>query len=186
MAKFEEVQMKIAETAGDYLKVYNMQVFTEQFTLQRESVFSLTLKDMEPPYYLSALVSFSYNVFQTGMTLYDEEDTDDLADEPLSSFELEFLIKLPIMRDYPDMENLLEEINERYADTNPVLITREIFPSDNSAREYEIAYSYDIDADDASDTELYDEVFEELRGILSLIHRRTMQYIDTAWYQEDD
>jgi len=41
MTRFEEVQMKIAESAKNYLEIFNMQVFIEQFTLDRESRFSL-------------------------------------------------------------------------------------------------------------------------------------------------
>ena len=42
MTRFEEVQMKLAESSKNFLEVYNIQVFIEQFSLTRESRFSLT------------------------------------------------------------------------------------------------------------------------------------------------
>jgi hypothetical protein len=62
MTRFEEVQMKIAESAKSFLEVYNIQVFIEQFSLTRESRFSLTLPAMEEPYPVSAVVSLTYDV----------------------------------------------------------------------------------------------------------------------------
>src|SRR3974390_2153282 len=100
MTRFEEVQMKIAESAKNYLEILNMQVFIEQFTLDRESRFSLELPNMEPPYSLMAVVSFTYDAFQTGMTLYDDDAEENSMDAD-TSLELEFEINLPIMEDYP-------------------------------------------------------------------------------------
>lgn len=188
MTRFEEVQMKIAESAKNYLEIFNMQVFIEQFTLDRESTFSLTLPDMEPPYPLSATVSFTYDAFQTGMTLYEsgpaeEGDADVDVD---TSIELEFSIKLPMMVEFPNIEALLEEIEENYPDTQPLLIVKEVIPSDEPTKEYEISYAYDIEAEDTADSDLFDQIFAELKGVLELIFERTRDYIDHSWYRGEE
>jgi hypothetical protein len=185
MTRFEEVQMKIAETAKNYLEILNMQVFIEQFTLDRESRFLLALPHMEPPYSLTATVSFTYDAFQTGMTLY-EDDSEESSKETDASLELEFTIKLPVMEDYPNIEALLAEVEEEYPDTQPVLFAKEIMPSEQASREYEISYVYDIDASDLEDDELFDQLFDELKGILELIRRRTHDYIDLSWYRPEE
>jgi len=185
MTRFEEVQMKIAESAKNYLEILNMQVFIEQFSLDRESRFSLSLPQMDPPYALMATVSFNYDAFLTGMTLYDEEPEENAMDAD-TSLELEFSIKLPVMEDYPNIEALLAEVEEEYPDTQPVLFAKEMFPSEQSSREYEISYVYDIDAGDLNDDELFDQLFEELRGILELIRKRTQEYIDHSWYSAEE
>jgi hypothetical protein len=184
MARFEEVQMKIAESAKNYLEVYNMQVFIEQFTLDRESRFSLTLPEMEPPFPVSAIASFTYDAFQTGMSLYKEDKEDNIYEE--NTMELEFTVRLPIMQGYPDIETLLEEIEKQYPDTEPILTVKETFAVDEPAKEYEIFYAYDIAAEDMLDSELYDEIFEELREIMEIVYNRTKYYIDVSWYRGED
>lgn len=185
MTRFEEVQMKIAESAKNYLEILNMQVFIEQFSLDRESRFSLSLPQMDPPYALMATVSFTYDAFQTGMTLYDDDPEDNAMDTD-ASLELEFSIKLPVMEDYPNIEALLAEVEEEYPDTQPVLFAKEIFPSEQASREYEINYVYDIEANDLDDDELFEQIFEELRGILELVRKRTQDYIDHSWYASEE
>lgn len=185
MARFEEVQMTIAESAKNYLDIYNMQVLIEQFTLDRESRFSLTLPNIEYPFPVSATVSFVYDAFQTGMTLYEENITDEDSDVD-TSIELEFTVRLPIMKDYPDIEALIEEIRMEYPDTEPLLTIREIIGSDESFKEYEIHYSYDIEPEDATDSELFDEIFQELKDIMELIYERTENYIDQSWYNGEE
>ena len=184
MARFEEVQMKIAESAKNHLEIFNMQVFLEQFTLDRECRFSLTLPNIEPPFLISATASFTYDAFQTGMTINDEESLDSEESDVDNSIELEFTVRLPIMAATPDMDALLEEIGEEYPDTDPLLITKEVLPDDGPwpSKDYEISYSYQIDSQDLDDSELYDEIFEELAGILELTYRRTKDYIDVSWY----
>ncbi|MCL0033410.1 DNA polymerase V family protein [Thermodesulfovibrionales bacterium] len=207
MMRFEEVQMKIAESAKNYLEICNMQVFIEQFRLERESRFSLTLPDMKPPFPISATVSFTYDVFQTGMTMIDREredsdendledsDENDLEDSDENdsedsdendsdvdaSVELDFSIRLPVMEDCPDIEAILEEISEEYPDTEPILISQEIFPAKGPSKDYKISYTYDISLEDVIGGDIFDEVFEELKGILELIHKRTKNYIDSSW-----
>lgn len=185
MARFEETQMAIAESAKRYLDIYNMQVFIEQFTLDREGKFFLTLPNTEPPFPVTATASFTYDAFQTGMSLY-EEDADEGNQDVDTSIELEININLPIMNNYPDIEALLEEISEEYPDTEPILTSKEVFPSDESSKEYEISYTYDISSEDVTDSEMFNEIFEELRGILGLIFKRTENYIDTSWYGSEE
>ena len=185
MARFEEVQMKIAESAKNHLEIFNMQVFLEQFTLDRECRFSLTLPNIEPPFIVSATASFTYDAFQTGMTINEEEAADNDDSDVDNSIELEFSVRLPIMAAPPDIGALLEEIEEEYPDTDPVLITKEVLPDDGPwpSKDYEISYSYQIDSEDLNDSELYDEIFEELAGILELTFRKTKDYIDVSWYR---
>ncbi|HXW69553.1 MAG TPA: hypothetical protein VEJ88_08065, partial [Dissulfurispiraceae bacterium] len=85
-----------------------------------------------------------------------------------------------------NIEALLAEVEEEYPDTQPVLFAKEIIPSEQSSREYEISYIYDIEATDLGDDELFDQLFEELKGILELIHTRTRDYIDHSWYSPEE
>lgn len=186
MARFEEMQMTIAESVKNYLDIYNMQVFIEQFTLDRESKFQVTLPNMQPPYPVSATISFVYDAFQTGITLYDES-IEDNSPEVDTSIDLEFSLKLPIMRDFEDIDVLIDEIAEEFPDTEPILIIREIIGREEEIiKEYEVHYSYIIDMSDALNNELFDETFEELRDIMELIYRKTKDYIDYSWYGGDE
>ncbi|MCC6347083.1 MAG: hypothetical protein IT388_07855 [Nitrospirales bacterium] len=185
MTRFEEVQMKIAESAKNHLEIFNMQVFIEQFTLDRESRFSLTLPTLDPPFPLSATVSFTYDAFQTGMTLY-EENPEEANSDVDTSVELEFSLKLPIMQGYPTVEALLQEIDEEYPDTEPMLTVKEMFPSEDNIKEYEISYLYSIDVDEAMESDLFDQIFEELKEVLELVYRRTKDYIDHSWYRGEE
>ncbi len=183
MARFEEVQMRIAEAAKSHLDIYNMEVFIEQFTLDRESKLYLALRGMEPPLPVSAEVSFTYDAFQTGMTLLEHEEQEEEAVD--TSIELSFTISLPLLEDYPDVEDLLDEITEEFPDASPILTAREEYPrEEESSKEYEISYSYDIDPEDVLDTDLFDEMFEELKGIMELVHRRTKDY--NNWREEEE
>lgn len=186
MARFEEVQMKIAEAAKKHLDIFNMQVFIEQFSLDRECKFFLALPNQEPPLPLSATASLTYDAFQTGMTLYEEDEQDDVSTDVDTSIELEFIIMLPIMEGSPDMEAILSEIEEEYPDVEPVLTVKEIFHSDEPSKEYEMAYYYEVDSTELLDSELYEELFSELRGIMDLIYGNTKDYIDHSWYRGEE
>lgn len=186
MARFEEVQMKIAESAKRFLEIYNMQVFLEQFTLDRECKFSLTLPNIEPPFLISATASFTYDAFQTGITIQEEEDGfEEENTEVDNSIELEFVVRLPIMVNPPNIEALLEEIGEEYPDTDPILVVKEVLPDEGPwpSKDYEISYSYQIDSQDLLDEDLHDEIFEELHSILELVYRKTKDHIDISWYR---
>ncbi len=195
MARFEELQMKIVESAKNHLEIYNMQVFVEQFNLDREAKIFLTMPYMEQPFPVSATVSFIYDAFQTGLSIYEEgADEEELdvgasAEDVDSSIELEFIVNLPIMNNYPNIKTLLEEINEQYPDTESILMVKEIFPNDEfdePTKEYEISYTYDIELEDVADSELLDEIFEDLKGIMELIHKRTKGYLDLSWHRRKD
>ncbi len=186
MARFEEVQMRIAESAKRHLEVYNMQVFIEQFTLDRESRFSLTLPEMNVPFQISATASFTYDAFQTGMSLYEETAAEKGSSDVDTSIELDFTINLPVMEGTPDLEALLQEIEVEYPETEPVLVIKEILSSEEPLKEYEITYTYSIEEEDLLDSELVDEIFEELRGVLDLVYKRTKTYINKSWYRGED
>jgi len=185
VTRFEEVQMRIAESARNYLDIYNMQVFIEQFTLDRESRFFVTLPEMAQPYPISAIVSFLYDTYQTSMSIYQPDEDEELPFDE-NTLTLEFLVKLPMMSGYPDIEKLFAEIEREYPDTEPSLIVREISSGSEMTKEYEIAYSYDVAEEDMTDIALYEEIFEELREMLELLHNRTKFHIDSNWYPEED
>ncbi len=186
MTRFEEVQMKIAESAKNYLEVYNIQVFIEQFSLTRESRFSLTLPGMEDPYPVSASVSFTYDVFQTGMSMYIDEKPDEESLMGENTVELDILVRLPIMEGYPDIEGLLREIESQYPETEPVLLVKEFYGAGQPSKEYELSYAYDIESEDVHEGEVLDGLFEELHGIMELIYERTKYNIDQSWYRGED
>jgi hypothetical protein len=186
MTRFEEVQMKIAESAKSFLEVYNIQVFIEQFSLTRESRFSLTLPGMEEPYPVSATVSLTYDVFQTSMSMYDDlkPEEDNIASE--NTLELDVMVRLPIMEGYPDIEGLLREIEGQYPETEPVLLVKEFYGAGEPSKEYELSYAYDLESEDITDSEMLDGVFEELRGIMDLVYEKTKYNIDQSWYSGED
>lgn len=186
MTRFEEVQMKIAESSKNFLEVYNIQVFIEQFSLTRESRFSLTLPGMEDPYPVSATVSFTYDVFQTGMSMYNDikqEEENAIADNTL---ELDILVRLPMMEGYPDIEGLLREIEKQYPESEPVLVVKEVYGAGQPSKEYELSYGYDIEADEIPEEDVLDGIFEELRGVMELIYEKTKYNIDHSWYRSED
>lgn len=184
MTRFEEVQMRIAESARNFVEIYNMQVFIEQFTLDRESRFFVTLPEMEQPYPISAVISFTYDTFLTSLSMSKPEDDEPPVED--SSVTIDFVIKLPMMSGYPDIDKLFAEIEREYPDSEPSLVMRETIGGEEVTKEYEINYSYDVNDEDLTDIGLYEEIFEELRDILELLHNRTKFYIDNSWYEGDD
>ena len=165
MTRFEEVQMKIAESAKSFLEVYNIQVFIEQFSLTRESRFSLTLPGMEEPYPVSAVVSLTYDVFQTSMSMYDDlkPEEDNISSE--NTLELDVIVRLPIMEGYPDIEGLLREIERQYPETEPVLLVKEFFGAGEPSKEYELSYAYDLESEDITDSEMLDGYSKSYVGL---------------------
>ncbi len=184
MARFEELQMMLVESASKFLDLYSMQVFTEQFTLDRESKFFVTLQDMEPPYLISASVSYTFDAFQTGLSLFREENEDESDID--TTVDLDFTIKLPVLRDYPDINGLYETVAEMLEDTDTGLTIKEYLDTEGSFKEYEINYSYEIDPIEDLDPELFDEIFNELKETMDLIYRKTETYIDMSWYNTED
>jgi len=186
MTRFEEAQMKIAESSKNFLDVYNIQVFIEQFSLSRESRFSVTIPGMEDPYPVSASVSFFYDVFQTGMSMCEDLKQDDEAALTDNMLELDILVRLPMIEGYPDIEGLLREIETLYPDSEPVLIVKDLIGAGESSKEYEISYGYDLDVMESLQTDLLDGIFEELRNILDLVYQKTRYHIDESWYKGED
>lgn len=178
--------MTIAESAKNYLDIYNTQVFIEQFTLKRESKLFLTLPNMEHPSPVSATVSFIYDAFQTGATLYEDNILDKSIADVDTSIESEFTVKLPIMKEHPDIKALVEDISEEYPETEPILNTRETFLNIMPAKKYGIFYSYDIESENSINTMLLDEIFSELGGITDLAYKKTKNYIDLSWYRGEE
>ncbi|HMK57328.1 MAG TPA: hypothetical protein VK448_11880 [Dissulfurispiraceae bacterium] len=186
MTRFEEVQMKMAESAKGYLEVFNIQVFIEQFSLTRESRFSLTLPGMEDPYPVSATVSLTFDVFQTGMSMYDDIKPEEDGVPAENTLELDVIIRLPIMEGYPDIEGLMRDIERQYPESEPVLLVKEFYGAGEPAKEYELSYAYDLDTEDLADSDTLDSVFEELRGIMELVYEKTKYNIDQSWYRGED
>ncbi|MBN2653886.1 MAG: hypothetical protein JXR79_02060 [Nitrospirae bacterium] len=193
MVRFEELQMAIAESARKHLQILSMQVFIEQFSLERESRMTVTMPDMDTlPYPLTAVVSFNYDVIQSGATIYkdpfdEKEDDENDEDENSDNFiEINLTIKLPILYGEPDLENLTEEIQEEFPDIEPFLLKKHITGPEEDITEYELSYFYEIETDDVDDTEIFDEIFSELREIMSITHEKTKRYIDRSWYEEQD
>jgi hypothetical protein len=185
MTRFEEAQMKIAEACKNHLEVFNIQVFIEQFSMSRESRFSVTLPELQEPYPVSAQISFMYDVFQTGMSMYDEDKPEDEAVND-NLLELDILVRLPMLEDYFDMEGLMQEIEKSFPDSEPVLISKEYSGAGEQSREYEISYGYDIDVSESLDTELLGNIFEELRSVIELVYNKTKFHIDQSWYKGED
>jgi hypothetical protein len=186
MTRFEELQMKIAESSKNFLEVYNIQVFIEQFSMSRESRFSLTLPELEEPYPVSASVSFIYDVFQTGMSMCEELKHDEENPMTENALELDILVRLPVMEGYPDIEGLLREIERLYPDSEPMLIVKELFGAGDPSKEYEISYGYDIEIGESPQADVLDSIFEELRNILELVYDKTRYHIDHSWYKAED
>lgn len=186
MTRFEEVQMKLADSAKNFLEVYNIQVFIEQFSLTRESRFSLTIPGMEDPYPVSATVSFTYDVFQTGMSMYDDVKPEEDALLAENTLELDIQVRLPMMEGYPDIEGLLREVESQFPESEPVLLVKEFYGAGQPTREYELSYGYEVEFEDIPEGEVFDGVFEELRGIMELIYEKTKYNIDQSWYRGED
>ncbi|MCE5312414.1 MAG: hypothetical protein LLF86_04600 [Nitrospiraceae bacterium] len=187
MVRFEELQMAIAESARKHLQILSMQVFIEQFSLERESRITLTLPDMDTlPYPLTAVVSFNYDVIQSGATIY-KDNLEEREDEEDDNFiEISFSIKLPIMHGNPDLSSLTNDIQEEFPDIEAFLLEKNITGPEEDITEHELSYFYEIDMDDVEETELFDEIFSELREIMSLSHETTRRYVDRSWYEEQD
>ncbi|MFQ3573497.1 MAG: hypothetical protein SNJ53_02570 [Thermodesulfovibrionales bacterium] len=188
MARFEELQMMLVESASRYLDIYSMQVFTEQFTLDRESKIFLTLSEMEQPYVISATVSYTFDAFQTGYSLHMEEQDED-EEEPETvvdtTIDLEFKIQIPVLTNYSIMETLYERLSSRLEDTALEMVCKEFTSTNGSFKEYEMVYYYDLDYVDGLDAEVLDEIFKELRDTMEFIYNETDEFIDTSWYERD-
>ncbi|MCX8028154.1 MAG: hypothetical protein N3A62_09945 [Thermodesulfovibrionales bacterium] len=186
MARFEELQMMLVESATRHLDLYSMQVFTEQFTLDRESKIFLTLQDMESPYLITAMVSYTFDAFQTGHSLYwdeNEDDEDELEPAVDTTVDLEFKINIPVLTNYSIMESLYEKVLSRLEDTDVEMVCKEFTTINGSFKEYELTYYYDIDYVGGLDAEMFDDIFKELKDTMEFIYKETDDYIDMSWYE---
>jgi len=178
--------MRIADSAKNYLEVYDMATFIEQYSLNKECKISMTLPDLRTPYPLNATVSFSYDAQQTSLSLIFDDESEEDFDEAV---EVDVVINLPFLEKYNNVSEIFEEIVRDYPDLDPVLIKKEIIKRDHiNGEEYEIVYSYVVGVEELSDSTFYDDMFFELSSILRSIYERTKFYIDMSWYreQEDD
>lgn len=185
MTRFEELQMKLTESARKYLDFQNMGVFIEQFTLDKESrlFFAFTGRDYAHLY--RSNTSFTFDVSQTEMSLYEEELFE--ADpEYHSTTDLIFNIFFPLLKGYPDIDGLIRDIEEEYPDIEPILIIKKTFSPLKTIEEYELSYTYEIDIEGELDINFISEIIKEHKDILNFIYERTVDYLDLKWYREDD
>lgn len=188
MIRFEELQMRIMDAAKNYLDVYDMSTYIEQYSLNKESKLLMTLPEIKPPYPISATVSFSYNAHQTSNSfLYDEDDEEQDTESFENMVEIDVVIDLPFLEGYNHISELFEEIVNEYPDLDLVLVKKEVIGKDlMQSEEYEIAYSYPASTEELKDLQFYEEMFFELSNILRTIYERTRFYIDMSWYSAED
>lgn len=186
MTRFEEVQMRLAEASRNHLDVVTIQVFIEQFSLVRECRFSLTLPGMEDPYPVLATVSYTYDVFQSGVSMYPEDAKEDEPDYADNSIQLDVAIRFPVMEGYPDIEGILREVERQYSESEPTLVVKEFIGGGEPSKEYELSYGFDLDPDDVTDNGVMEGIFEELRGVMDLVYDKTRYHIDLSWYRNED
>ncbi|HIJ60807.1 MAG TPA: hypothetical protein HPP56_09405 [Nitrospirae bacterium] len=183
MARFEELQIAIIEAATNYLELHNLQVLTEQFTLDRESNISLFLPNQETQHLLSAEVSYVFDAFQTGFSFVEDMTEDKDVD---TTIEIDFTIKFPVLRDYPNIMDLYNELADILEDIEATLIIKEHIDMDGSYKLYEFTYSYEIDFIEDMDSELLDVIFDELKKLMTVVYEKTKRYIDYSWYNSDE
>ncbi|GAB5047333.1 hypothetical protein [Thermodesulfovibrio sp. TK110] len=188
MIRFEELQMRIMDAAKNYLDVYEMSTYIEQYSLNKESKLLMTLPEIKPPYPISATVSFSYNAHQTSSSfLYDEDEVEEDSESFENMVEIDVIINLPFLEGYNHISELFEEIVNEYPDVDLVLVKKEFIGKDlMHGEEYEIAYSYPASIEELKDLQFYEEMFFELSNILRTIYERTRFYIDMSWYSAED
>lgn len=176
--------MRLAESAKKFLEFQNMQVFIEQFSLEREGRLSFSLggKDFSHLYHSSA--SFTYDVSQTEMSFY-EDDLFSTEPDYHTTIEITFNIDFPVLSRHLDIESLVREIEEEYPDIEPILTLRKAFSPLNTITEYELAYTYEIDIEEQLDNEFLDEIFKEHKDVLNYIYNKTIDYLDLSWQAED-
>ena len=185
MTKFEELQMKIAESAKKYLDFQSMQVFIEQFSLERECRFSFSLTGRDFSHLYQSSVSFTYDVSQTEMSFYEEELFEADPDYH-TTIDLTFNIDFPLLTGYPDIDGLIRELEDEFPDIEPVLIIKKILSPLKTMQEYELSYTYEIDIEGYLDIDFIEEIFKEHRDIMNFIYDKTIDSLDLSWYREDD
>lgn len=187
MLRFEELQMKIMDAAKNYLEVFDIATFIEQYSLNKESRLSMTLPELKTPYPLSATVRFSYDAQQTSYSLMFNEEEDNEEEELEDMIDVEVAISLPYLEGYNNITELFEEILNNNPELEPVLVKKEFFRKDmTNGEEYEILYSYIIGGEELKDNHFYEDMFFQLSNILRNIYEKTKFYIEMSWYREHD
>ncbi|GAQ94668.1 hypothetical protein TAGGR_1853 [Thermodesulfovibrio aggregans] len=188
MIRFEELQMRIMDAAKNYMDVYEMSTFIEQYSLNKESRLSMTLPEIKPPYPINATVSFSYNAHQTSYSMFYDEDEDNQDSDSFENMvEIEVVINLPFLEGYNNVSELFDEIVNEYPDLDLVLVKKEFIGKDLvPSEEYEIVYSYPASLEELKDLQFYEEMFFDLSNILRTIYEKTRFYIDMSWYGAED
>ncbi len=187
MLRFEELQMKIMDAAKNYLDVFDMATLIEQYSLNKESRLSMTLPELKPPYPLSATVTFSYDAQQTSFSLMFNEDDEEEDNKFGDVVEVDVSISLPFLEGYNNVAELFEEITNTIPDLDPVLIKKEFFRQDMiNGEEYEIVYSYIIEGEELTNSQIYEDMFFELNSILRTIYDKTRYFIEMSWYREHE
>lgn len=183
MIRFEELQMKFAESAKKFLDFQNMQVFIEQFSLERETKLFFSLPDRDFSHFYQSTASFIYDVSQTEISLYEDDlqETDSLYP---ATTELTFTIDFPSLKGYPDIDGLVRKIEEEFPDIEPILVIKKVFSPFNILYEYELIYTYEINIEEELDLDYIDDIFKEHRDLLSFIYDKTFNYLDLSWYGE--
>ncbi len=185
MTRFEELQIKLTESAKKYLDFQNMQVFIEQFTLEKESRLSFSMSGRDYAHFYKSDASFTYDVSQTEMSFYEEELFEADPDYHTTT-DLTFSIDFPSLTGYPDIEGLVRDLEEEYPDIEPALDIRKTFSPLKTIHEYGLSYTYEIDIEGELDLAFIDEIFREHRDIMNFIYDRTIDFLDLTWYGEDD
>ncbi len=186
MIRFEELQVKITESAKKFLEFQNMQVYIEQFSLERETRLLFSLPNREFSHLYQSSASFTYDISQTEMSLYYDEDCFDAEPAYHTTTELTFNIDLPSLSGYQDIDRLVKELEEEYPDIEPILTIKKAFSPLNILYEYELTYTYEIDIEGELDIGFIDEIFKEHKDILNFIYDKTFNYLDLSWYREDE
>ncbi len=182
MIRFEELQMRLVESAKNYLEVFDLATLVEQYSLNKESKISMSLPELRQPYPLSATISFSYNVEQSSLSSWLDPEFDEELDYAV---DIEVSINLPFVQSYNEIGDIFDEIVSKYEELDPLLIKKEFYGRNEIAgEEYEIMYSITIDNEDINNPGFFEEMFFDLGNILKLIYERSKFYIDMTWYVE--
>lgn len=173
------------DSAKNYLDVYEVATYIEQYSLNKECKLLMTLPELKPPYPISATVSFSYDAQQTSFSLIfnEEEDEEDFED----MVEFDISINLPFLEGYNNVAELFEEVINNNPELDPVLVKKEFFRKDSiNGEEYEIIYTHVIGGEELRDNQLYDDIFLELSDILRIIYEKNKFFIESTWYKEEE
>lgn len=190
MGRFEEVQSIMVEVLREHFSIHSVQVFIEQFTLDRECKIHMSLPARYDAVPLLATVTVGFDVFQTSMGLYEDEiadeDEESIFEEVDRGLDIDVSITLPILKGDIDMLAVINEVELEYPDYEPELVLKRTLNAEDSADQYEVFIYYDVPADAIVEQGYYGEFFKELREIMELIYERIKNHIDYSWYKGND